>query len=138
MVKNVHKALESETLNQSLTTIVNQYSSLAELFGDETGISFSIGRAEEVFKNLDFGADDCKIKGYLQDRIDKNAIAQIWKGNNTTLTPSEYAMLSKCQATTVAVERSFSLLNKLLAKDRNFNPNNVEFYMVAKYNSFML
>ena len=37
--------------------------------------------------------------------------------------------------TTAAVERSFSLLAKLLAKDRHFLPSNVEKYLCVYYNS---
>ena len=39
-----------------------------------------------------------------------------------------------CQPTTASVERSFSMLNKLLAKDRNFLPQNVKHYMCVHYN----
>ena len=38
------------------------------------------------------------------------------------------------QSTTASVERSFSVLNKLLAKDKNFLPQNVKHYMCVHYN----
>ena len=37
-----------------------------------------------------------------------------------------FCLLQRCQPTTATVERSFSMLNKLLAKDRNFLPKNVK------------
>ena len=48
--------------------------------------------------------------------------------------PVLYAKLQKCQPTSASVERSFSMLNKLLAKDRNFLNENVSKYLVLHYN----
>ena len=45
-----------------------------------------------------------------------------------------YCLLQKCQPTTAAVERSFSMLNKLLAKDKIFLPKNVKRNMCVHYN----
>jgi len=36
-----------------------------------------------------------------------------------------YAKLLSCQVTSCTVERSFSMLGKLLAKDSHFSPKNV-------------
>ena len=35
----------------------------------------------------------------------------------------------------ISVERSFSMLGKLLAKDRNFLPENITHYLVLHYNA---
>ena len=48
--------------------------------------------------------------------------------------PAVYYLLQRCQPTTAAVERSFSMLNKLLAKDENFLPKNVKRKMCVHYN----
>ena len=47
---------------------------------------------------------------------------------NLTIDPTSYALLQKAQPTSAAVERSFSMLNKLLRKDRNFDVKNVKKY----------
>ena len=40
--------------------------------------------------------------------------------------PAVYCLLLRCPPTTAAVERSFSMLNKLFAKDKKFLPKNVK------------
>jgi len=44
-------------------------------------------------------------------------------------------MPDKAQLTTASVERSFSMLNKLLAKDRNVNAENEQHCMILHFNS---
>jgi len=46
-----------------------------------------------------------------------------------------YSLLQNAQPTTASVERSFSMLNKLLAKDRNFKAENVQYCMILHFNS---
>jgi len=41
------------------------------------------------------------------------------------ISPELYAKLLNCQATSYSVERSFSMLRKLLVKGRHFSPDNV-------------
>jgi len=45
------------------------------------------------------------------------------------ISPELYAKLLKCQAISCSVEGSFSMLRKLLAKDRHFSPDNVWKYL---------
>jgi len=45
------------------------------------------------------------------------------------VSPELYAKLSNCQATSYTVERSFSMLRNLLAKDRHFSQKNVWKYL---------
>ena len=58
----------------------------------------------------------------------------IIKMSRQEVAPAVYGLLQRCQPTTAAVERSFSMLKKLLAKDRNFLPKNVKHYMCVHYN----
>ena len=48
--------------------------------------------------------------------------------------PVVYGLRQKCQPTKTAVERSFSMLNKLLAKDKNFFTKNDKHNMCVHYN----
>ena len=48
--------------------------------------------------------------------------------------PAVYGLRQRCQPPKAAVERSFSMLNKLLATDRNFLPKNVKHNMCVHYN----
>ena len=58
----------------------------------------------------------------------------ITKMSRQEVAPAVYCLLRRCQPTTAAVERSFSMLNKLLATDKNFLPKNVKCNMCVHYN----
>ena len=47
---------------------------------------------------------------------------------------AQHAKLLQCQATSCSVERSFSMLGKLLAKDRKFAQDNVWKYLALYVN----
>ena len=51
------------------------------------------------------------------------------------ISPSVYHMLQTSQPTSASVERSVSMLKKLLAKDRNFKVENVRHYMILHFNA---
>ena len=51
------------------------------------------------------------------------------------ISPAVYHMLQNSQPTSASVERSFSMLKKLLAKDRNFTAKNVQHYMILHFNA---
>ena len=48
--------------------------------------------------------------------------------------PGVYGLRQRCHPTKAVAERSFSMLNKLLAKDKNFLPKNVKHNMCVHYN----
>ena len=51
------------------------------------------------------------------------------------ISPTVYDMLQNSQPTSASVERSFSMLKKLLAKDKNFKVENVRHYMILHFNA---
>jgi len=51
------------------------------------------------------------------------------------ISPAVYSLLQKSQPMTASAERSFSMPKTLLAKDRNFRPENVQHYMISHFNS---
>ena len=57
----------------------------------------------------------------------------ITKTSRQEVAPAVYCLLQRYQPTTAAVERSFFMLNKLLAKDKNFLPKNVKRNMCVHY-----
>ena len=52
------------------------------------------------------------------------------------ISPVVHHMLQNSQPTFASVERSFFMLKKLLAKDRNFKVENVRHYMILHFNAF--
>ena len=79
---------------------------------------------------MQFDDDPCAIKDYINKRLSNSDVETIIKCTNLTIDPTSYALLQKAQPTSAAVERSFSMLNKLLRKDRNFDVKNVKKYMM--------
>ena len=76
-------------------------------------------RVRAHFKNIE-------IKDYINKRLSNSDLETIINCTNLTIDPTSYALLQKAQPTSAAVERSFSMLNKLLRKDRNFDVKNVK------------
>ena len=70
--------------------------------------------------------DPCAIKDYISKRLSISDLETIINCTNLTIDPTSYALSQKARPTSAAVERSFSLLNKLLRKDGNFDVKNVK------------
>ena len=87
-----------------------------------------------LLKNIQFDDDPCAIKNYIKKRLSNSDLETIINCTNLTIDPTSYALLQKAQPTSAAVERSFSMLGKLLRKDRNFDVKNVKKYVMLYYN----
>ena len=85
-------------------------------------------------KNMQFDDDPCAIKNYIKKRLFNSDLETIINCTNLTIDPTSYALLQKAQPTSAAVERLFSMLSKLLRKDRNFDVKNAKKYMMLYYN----
>ena len=64
-----------------------------------------------------------------------NDISEIINMERQDISPVVYHMLQNSQLTSASVERSFSMLKKLLAKDKNFKVENVRHYMILHFNA---
>ena len=107
---------------------INQYRCLAANVEFLEGSARTITKAEEyaILKNMQFDDDPCAIKDYINKRLSNSDLETIINCTNLTIDPTSYALLQKAQPTSAAVERSFSMLNKLLLKDRNFDVKNFD------------
>ena len=85
-----------------------------------------MAEAYGLLKNMQFDDDPCAIKYYIEKRLSNSDLATIINCNNLTIDSTSYALLQKARPTSVSVERSFSMLSKLLKKDRNFDGKNVK------------
>ena len=97
---------------------------------------YTIKEAMQAIQKLDFGEDTCKINQYLKKRMQNNDISEIINMERQDISPAVYHMLQNSQPTSASVERSFSMLKKLLAKDKNFKVENVRHYMILHFNTF--
>ena len=68
--------------------------------------------------------------------MQSNDISEIKNMERQDISPAVYHMLQTFQPTSAPVERSFSMLKKLLANDRNFKVENVRHYMILHFNAF--
>ena len=113
---------------------INQYRTLAANVEFLEGSACTITEAYGLLKNMQFDDDPCAIKNYIKKRLSNSDFETIINCTNLTIDPTSYALLQKARPTSAAVERSFSMLSKLLRKDRNFDVENVKKYMMLYYN----
>ena len=106
---------------------INQYQTLAANKEFLEGSACKITKAYKLLKNMQFDDDPCTIKDYIKKQLSNSDLEAI-NCTNLTTGPTSYALLQKVQPTSTAVERLFSMLSKLLRKDRNFDVKNVKKY----------
>ena len=116
---------------------INQYRTLAANVEFLQGSACTITKAYGLLKNMQFDDDPCAIKDYINKRLSNSDLETIINCTNLTIDPTSYALLQKAQPTFAAVEKLFSMLNKLLRKDRNFDVN-VKKCMMLYYNKTSL
>ena len=83
---------------------------------------------------MQFDNDPRAIKDYIKKRLSNSDLETIINCTNLTTDPTSYALLQKAQPISAAIEKSFSMLSKLLRKDKNFDVKNVKKYMTLYYN----
>ena len=125
LVSRAKEAINVEDLVPDLVKI-NQYRTLAVNVEFLEGSACTVTEAYELLKNIQFDDDPCAIKNYIKKRLSNSDLETIINCTNLTINPTSYALLLKAQRTSAAVERLFSMLSKLLRKDRNFDVKNVK------------
>jgi hypothetical protein len=83
---------------------------------------------------MDFGDDVVGIINYIIKRLEKSDITAIINLSNELISPYLYALLHEAQPTSICVERSFSMLKKLMANDRNFDVGGIKKYFIVYFN----
>ena len=81
---------------------------------------YTIKEAVQAIQELDFDEGICNINQYIKKRMQNNDISEIINMERQDISPAVYHMLQNSQLISASVERSFSMLKKLFAKDRNF------------------
>ena len=113
---------------------INQYRTLAANVELLEASDCTMTEAYELLKNMHFLVDTCSIQAYIKKRLSNSDLKAIIICTNLAIAPTTYALLQKAQPTSAAVERSISMLSKLLRKDRNFDIKNVKKYMLMYFN----
>ena len=86
---------------------------------------YTIKEAVRAIQELDFGENICNINQYIKQRMQNNNISEIINMERHDISQAVYHMLQNSQPTSVSVDRNFSMLKKLLVKNRNFKVENV-------------
>ena len=135
LLRRAKEIVEEPDLCQSLLAISQCYAPLATLVVKVESANYTIKQASSDLAALNFGDDPCKIQSYLAKRLSSHDLPIIMEARRDDISPATYGRLQLCQATSASVERSFSMLRKILAKDRQFSAENVKKYVILHYNS---
>ena len=133
LVSRAKDAINVEDLVPDFVKI-NQYRTLAANVELLEGSACTITEAYGLLKNMQFDDDPCAIKNYIKKRLSDSDLETMINCTNLTIDSTSYALLQKAQPTSAAVERLFSMLSKLLRKDKSFDVKNVKKYMMLYYN----
>ena len=121
-------------LADQLLKIKYQYECLVKLTGKMESAKYTIKETAQTFEELDFDKDTCNINQYIKKRMKNNDISKIII-ERQDISLAVYHMLQNSQPTSASVGRSFSMLKKLLAKDRNFKVENMRHYTILHFNA---
>ena len=123
----------------SLVKIKRDYSLLTTIIKKMESSKYSIREAHSDINKLDFKEGGASVMSYIAKRMNKNSdVSAIMELSRSAVSPSvssASSALQQCQPISASVERSFSMLNKLLANDQNLLQKNIGKYLVLHYNS---
>ena len=112
---------------------INQYRTVAVNVEFLEGSAWTIIKAYGLLKNMLLDDDLCTIKNCVNKQLSNSDLETVINCANLTIDPTSYALLQKAQ-----LHLPFSMLSKLLRKDRNFDVKNVKKYMMLYYNKKFL
>ena len=130
LVTQAKVSLQKSGLAGQLLKIKDQYECVVKLIEKMESAKYTIKEAVKAIQELDFGEDTCNINQYIKKRMQNNDISEIINMERQDISLAVCHMLQNSQPTFASVERSFSMLKNLLAKDRNFKVEIVRHYMV--------
>ena len=134
ILSDCKRAIQNNDLEAELQIIKKCYIPLITVIEDLIEKRYTITQSYHLLKNFDFKEDPIMIKTYLLKRLDAHGINDVFKKKNT-LGFVLYNNLLVAQSTSIDVERSFSILGKILRDNRHFNDNNICDYIIAYYNN---
>ena len=138
IVSRARAAISSSTVNESLVLFRRDYGRLPKMIQKMESSKYSLVEAHADMLALDLKQDGVDIRSYQKKRMQQNSdLDNIIGAKQGNVSPAVYAELQCCQPTSTAVERSFSMLGKLLRKDQQFLPEmlkNTCPYTIINYN----
>ena len=92
------------------------------------------GGVKPALVELQFDNGPCHIRDHLNRRLADSDLEKIVNFFCPTISPATEELLLKAQPPSAAVERSFSILKKVLRSDRPFEAINVKKCLMLCYN----
>ena len=135
LITQAKVSLQKSGLAGQLLKIEDQYECLVKLIEKMESAKYTIKEAVQAIQELDFGEDTCNINQCIKKRMQNNDISQAINMERKDISPAVHHMLQNSQPTSASVERSFFMLKKLLAKNRNFKVENMQHYMILHFNA---
>jgi hypothetical protein len=132
LTKDAKESIINAKVFNELANISNNYNDLSNIIELACMESYKIKNVEKTLSEIDFKNDTYNIKEYLMKRINDNDIMLIINGK-TKYSPYYHSKILECPATTIIIERSFSMLQKVFTKDRHFNYKNLKKYMIVYF-----
>ena len=130
LVSNAKAAVNDPNVAKLLARDSPDYQVLPKMIQKVESSKYTIKEAHADISALDLKEDCVGIGAYIKKRMLKNCdMENIVNLKQEDISPLLYTELQCCQPTTAAIERSFSMLGKLLFKDRSFSLGNVEKYL---------
>ena len=136
LVSRNKEAVNNPLMEGNLSECVKNYMGLVSLIERFEEKEFTIGKGVEVLQELDLGNDPVGLKDYITKRLKGNQILTIVNSSTDVpkFTMKTRILLLECQCTSIDVERSFSMLRRMLRSERNFDKKNVNNYMICYFN----
>jgi hypothetical protein len=135
LVFNSKNSIHSTTVFQSLCVLKSNYEILVNILDDFEHSKYNMETGLKKLQSISFKYDPVGLKDYIDARLDKNDIVRLVNSTEKNISPSMKMKLINCPPTSVSVERSFSMLKKMLARDRNFVSENILDYFYFYYNT---
>ena len=126
LVLQAKVSLQKSGLADQRLKIKDQYECLVKLLEKMENAKYTNKEAVQEIQERDFGKDTCNMNQYIKKRMQNNDIFEIINMERQDISPVVYHMPQNSQPTSASIARSFSMLKKLLAKDRNFKVENVQ------------
>eukprot|EP00477_Mikrocytos_mackini_P000977 GAHX01001048.1.p1 GENE.GAHX01001048.1~~GAHX01001048.1.p1 ORF type:complete len:458 (-),score=36.02 GAHX01001048.1:832-2205(-) len=136
IVSNAKSAVQREGLIEEIMELTQNYIILSDIKNLWTDNKPMVEEGVRILLGLTFGRDPVGIRDYITNRLNQNDVIRVynWRNQPAIRDPSLTSKLLGAQASSIDVERSFSLLNSLMADDRNFLDENVRYYLMSYYN----
>ncbi len=110
--------------------ILSRLMVLKKIFYETISADFSILDAKTLTLDIMFQNDDLGLKDYILSRMNRFDYNTISENIEISIVPK----LLPAPSTTISIERSFSILGKVLTKERRFSDDSVKHYMMLYYN----